>query len=212
MGPRAARSVAAGDPRGDRHHAEGRARDLRPLEERDFTVQTDPNPGMLYDYGGFPDFTYRIQYPAPGSPDVAARVSELLDGAGIANRSDPRRGFDHGTFVPPAFLVTLSRRVGARGAALSLRVGYDPAAHLAVGRALAPLRDEGVLIVGSGFSFHNLRLIFNGGAGCRPSSTPGSTATATNPDPEARLSHRSSTGAGSVGPHRAPRGRITWCR
>jgi aromatic ring-opening dioxygenase catalytic subunit (LigB family) len=153
-------------------------------EERDFTVQTSPNPGMLYDYGGFPDFTYRIQYPAPGSPEVAARVSELLDGAGIVNRSDSRRGFDHGTFVP---LYVMYPDASVPVVQLSLRVGYDPAAHLAVGRALAPLRDEGVLIVGSGFSFHNLRLIFDGALAPSQEFDAWLTAAATNPDPEARV-------------------------
>ena len=128
------------------------------------TVQSHPNPPMVYDYGGFPDFTYHIRYPAPGSPEVAARVTELLDAAGIANRTDPDRGFDHGMYAPmypawPAADVPMLQ--------LSIRHDYDPDAHLAAGRALAPLRDEGVVIVGSGLSFHNLRLL--GPAGREPS-------------------------------------------
>jgi aromatic ring-opening dioxygenase catalytic subunit (LigB family) len=122
-------------------------------EAPEFTVQTHPHPPMYYDYGGFPDFTYRIQYPAPGSPEVAARVVELLDGAGIPNATDAARGFDHGVFAP--FFVAYPD-ADVPILQLSLQHGYDPAAHLAVGRALAPLRDEGVLIVGSGFSYHNL--------------------------------------------------------
>jgi len=133
-------------------------------EAPEFTVQTSPNPPMLYDYGGFPDFTYHVQYPAPGSPEVADRVEELLTGAGIPVRTDDRRGFDHGVFAP--FVVTYPD-ADVPILQLSLKHGYDPDAHLAVGRALAPLRDEGVLIVGSGFSFHNLRLF--GPAGAEPS-------------------------------------------
>ena len=122
-------------------------------EEPEFTVQTSPSPPMLYDYGGFPDFTYHIQYPAPGSPEVAARVTGLLDGAGIVVRQDPQRGYDHGVFAP---LYAVYPEADVPVLQLSLRHGYDPAAHLAVGRALAPLRDEGVVIVGSGLSYHNL--------------------------------------------------------
>ena len=123
-------------------------------EQPEFTVQTSPNPPMLYDYGGFPAFTYEIQYSAPGSPDVAARVGELLDAAGIPNRADPRRGFDHGVFAP-LYVMYPDARVPVLQ--LSLRHGYDPEAHLAAGRAIAPLRDEGVLIVGSGLTYHDLR-------------------------------------------------------
>lgn len=133
-------------------------------EEPEFTVQTHPNPPMYYDYGGFPDFTYRIQYPAPGAPDVAARIVELLDAAAIANRTDADRGFDHGVFAP---LYVMYPDADVPVLQLSLRKGYDPAEHLAVGRALAPLRDEGVLIVGSGFSYHNMRAM--GPAGAEPS-------------------------------------------
>jgi aromatic ring-opening dioxygenase catalytic subunit (LigB family) len=122
-------------------------------EEPEFTVQTNPHPPMYYDYGGFPEFTYRIQYPAPGSPEVAARVGELLDDAGIPVAFDGTRGFDHGVFAP-FFVAYPDANVPILQ--LSLKKGYDPAAHVAAGRALAPLRDEGVLIVGSGFTYHNL--------------------------------------------------------
>jgi aromatic ring-opening dioxygenase catalytic subunit (LigB family) len=118
------------------------------------TVQTNPHPPMLYDYGGFPDFTYEIQYPAPGAPDVANRVVELLAGAGIAHGTDHERGYDHGVFAP---LYVMYPNADVPVLELSMLRGYDPAAHLAVGRVLAPLRDERVLIVGSGLSYHNLR-------------------------------------------------------
>ena len=119
-----------------------------------FTVQTNPAPGMLYDYWGFPDDTYDIVYGAPGEPAVAARVVELLTAAGIDAGVDPDRGFDHGTFVP-AFVMYPEAQVPV--VQLSIRQDFEPEAHLELGRALAPLRDEGVLIVGSGLpSYHNL--------------------------------------------------------
>ena len=133
-------------------------------EEREFTVQTHPNPPMYYDYGGFPEFTYHIQYPAPGAPDVATRVGELIDAAGIPVRYDGERGFDHGVFAP--FFVSYPE-ADVPILQLSIKATYDVADHLAVGRAIAPLRDEGVLIVGSGFTYHNLRLF--GPAGAEPS-------------------------------------------
>ncbi|WP_342120518.1 DODA-type extradiol aromatic ring-opening family dioxygenase, partial [Pseudoduganella sp. OTU4001] len=127
-------------------------------EGRDFLVSAAAQPPMIYDYGGFPPHTYQIQYPAPGSPALAARVAELLGGRA---RLDHERGFDHGTFssMYPAFPDADVPIVQ-----LSLRQGLDPAEHLAVGRLLRPLRDEGVLIVGSGLSFHNLRAFNAAGA------------------------------------------------
>lgn len=118
------------------------------------TVMTNPNPPILYDYYGFPAESYRITWPAPGSPELAARVRTLLDAAGIATAEDSQRGFDHGTFIP---LKLTFPEANVPTIQLSLQTGLDPARHLAIGRALAPLRDEGVLIVGSGMSYHNLR-------------------------------------------------------
>lgn len=133
-------------------------------EERDFTVMSSPQPQMVYDYSGFPAFTYQIKYPAPGSPEVARRVQELLRGAGFAAPAEDRRGFDHGTFAP---LAAVYPQADVPVLQLSIRNDYDPEAHLAAGRALAPLRDEGVVIVGSGLSYHNLRRF--GFAGQHPS-------------------------------------------
>jgi aromatic ring-opening dioxygenase catalytic subunit (LigB family) len=123
-------------------------------EERDFTVMSSAAPPMIYDYSGFPEHTYHVKYGAPGSPEVARRVQELLRGAGFSAPSDERRGFDHGTFAP---LAVIYPEANVPVIQLSIRRDYDPQAHLAVGRALAPLRLEGVLIVGSGLSYHNLR-------------------------------------------------------
>ncbi|HWW73928.1 MAG TPA: class III extradiol ring-cleavage dioxygenase [Pyrinomonadaceae bacterium] len=133
-------------------------------EERDFTVMSGARPPMVYDYSGFPAFTYQIQYPAPGSPEVARRVRELLGGAGFDAREDERRGFDHGTFAP---LAAIYPEADVPVLQLSIRSDYDVDAHLAAGRALAPLREEGVLVVGSGLSYHNLRRF--GAAGAHPS-------------------------------------------
>lgn len=119
-----------------------------------FTVQGNPNPPMIYDYGGFPPETYQIQYPAPGEPQVADRVNELLDAAGLPTERDDARGFDHGTFVP---MYVMYPEANVPIVQLSIVRGFDPELHLAAGRALAPLRDEGVLIVGSGLpSYHDL--------------------------------------------------------
>jgi len=127
-------------------------------EEAVPTVNAAANPPMLFDYYGFPEHTYRLSYPAPGSPQLAARVGALLDEAGIASGADRARGFDHGVFVP---FMLIYPDADVPIVQLSMRHDLDPAEHLAIGRALAPLRDEGVLIVGSGLSYHNLRAIFS---------------------------------------------------
>jgi aromatic ring-opening dioxygenase catalytic subunit (LigB family) len=123
------------------------------------TIGTAAKPTMLFDYYGFPDHTYQLNYPAPGSPELASKVSDLLDKAGIAHKQDAARGFDHGVFVP---MLIVDPQAQIPVVTMSLRHDMDPAQHLAIGAALAPLRDEGVLIIGSGNSFHNLRTFFNG--------------------------------------------------
>lgn len=124
-------------------------------EQRVPTVMTSPQPPMLYDYYGFPPASYEIQWPAPGEPALAARVQELLGKAGIPSATDAKRGFDHGTFIP---LKLTYPDANVPTVQLSLKAGLDPEEHLVIGRALAPLRDEGVFIIGSGLSFHNLRI------------------------------------------------------
>lgn len=151
-------------------------------EEAAFTVMTSPRPGMLYDYGGFPPHTYEVVYPAPGDPALAERVAALIEAAGLPAARDARRGFDHGAFCTLAPMVP---EADIPVVQLSLRRGLDPAEHLAVGRALAPLRDDGVLILGSGFSFHNLGLMFNG-RGKAPSIAFDAWLQAALPDPEGR--------------------------
>jgi aromatic ring-opening dioxygenase catalytic subunit (LigB family) len=125
-------------------------------EEAEFTVATSAQPPMVYDYYGFPEHTYRIKYSAPGSPELARRVHGLLSAAGVRVGEDPERGFDHGTFVP---LAVMYPNANVPIVSLSLRANLDAAEHIRMGAALAPLRDEGVLIVGSGLSYHNLRAL-----------------------------------------------------
>jgi len=123
-------------------------------EEAAFTASTAATPQLIFDYSGFPEHTYRLTWPAPGHPTLAARVADLLKQAGLPSATTPERGFDHGVFVP---LKVAFPDAQIPVVSLSLASSLDPALHLAAGQALAPLRDEGVLIVGSGMSFHNLR-------------------------------------------------------
>lgn len=118
------------------------------------TVMTNPHPPILYDYYGFPPEAYRIPWPAPGQPEIAARVRALLEAEEISTAEDSHRGYDHGTFVP---LKLTFPEADVPTVQLSLEEGLDPARHIAIGRALAPLRSEGILLVGSGMSYHNLR-------------------------------------------------------
>jgi len=122
-------------------------------EETVPTVMSNASPPMLYDYSGFPLESYSIAWPAPGSPELAAQVGRLLAGAGFEANHDAKRGFDHGTFVP---LKLAYPNANVPTVQLSLKRGLDPEEHLAIGRALAPLRDEQVFIVGSGMTYHNL--------------------------------------------------------
>ncbi len=123
-------------------------------EEPAFTVSSAPRPQLIFDYSGFPEQTYHLTWPAPGSPELAVRAADLLKQAGLPSANNATRGFDHGVFVPLKVAFPEAR---IPVVTLSLAASLDPALHLAAGRALAPLRDEGVLIVGSGMSFHNLR-------------------------------------------------------
>eukprot|EP00669_Euglena_mutabilis_P009709 TRINITY_DN4555_c0_g1_i1.p1 TRINITY_DN4555_c0_g1~~TRINITY_DN4555_c0_g1_i1.p1 ORF type:complete len:282 (+),score=44.50 TRINITY_DN4555_c0_g1_i1:26-847(+) len=120
------------------------------------TVTSSPTPSLLYDYYGFPPEAYTVKYSAPGAPNVAGRVHQLLRGAGFDCILDPNRGLDHGVFVPLKLMVPHANLPVLQ---VSLKEGLDPSTHLAVGAALAPLRSEGVLIVGSGMTFHDLRAL-----------------------------------------------------
>ena len=112
------------------------------------------HPGLIFDYFGFPPETYRLAWPAPGAQWLAERGAALVREAGLPATVDPARGFDHGVFVP---LKVAFPEADIPVVQMALHASLDPALHLAAGEALAPLRDEGVLILGSGMSFHNLR-------------------------------------------------------
>ena len=123
-------------------------------EESAATLLGAPTPPMLYDYYGFPEAAYEITYPAPGSPELATRIAELLDENNIPAHIDARRGYDHGLFIP---LKLMYPQADIPALQLSLLRGLNPAAHIALGKALRELAQENILVVGSGFSFHNLR-------------------------------------------------------
>jgi aromatic ring-opening dioxygenase catalytic subunit (LigB family) len=122
--------------------------------EPGFSVTGHARPPLIFDYYGFPPHTYELTYPAPGEPALAQRVAQLLGQGGMETRVDAERGFDHGMFIP---LKLMFPGADIPVVQLSLRRDLDPGAHVRAGRALAALRDEGVLIVGSGMSFHNMR-------------------------------------------------------
>jgi aromatic ring-opening dioxygenase catalytic subunit (LigB family) len=124
-------------------------------EAEPVSVNVQRQPPLLFDYYGFPDHTYQLKYPAPGDPLLAAEVRSVLGAAGIATNEERERGLDHGVFVP--FLL-LYPKADMPIVQLSLKQGLSAPEHLRLGAALAPLRDQGVRIVGSGMSFHNLRV------------------------------------------------------
>lgn len=122
--------------------------------ETDVTVTSSPHPELIYDYHGFPPHTYELRYPAEGAPALAKQLVDLLGQAHITARVDEKRGFDHGMFIP---LMLMFPKADIPVVQMSLKTSLDPAEHQAIGHALRSLRDEGVLIVGSGMSFHNMR-------------------------------------------------------
>jgi 4,5-DOPA dioxygenase extradiol len=112
-------------------------------------------PETIHDFGGFPDELYRLRYPAPGSPELAQDITAELRNAGIAAELEPRRGLDHGAWIP---LSLLFPRADVPALQVSIDTARSPEQHFALGRALRPLRDAGALILGSGGATHNLAL------------------------------------------------------
>lgn len=126
---------------------------------RGIGVMTHPAPPTWHDFGGFPEPLYALQYPAPGDPELGERVLGLLQAAGLPAQADPQRPLDHGAWVP---LMHLFPQANVPVVQVSLPAGVGPEGVYAMGRALAGLRDEGYLVIGSGSMTHNLREFFNG--------------------------------------------------
>ncbi len=126
-------------------------------EEAAPRITAGPNPSLIYDYYGFPPESYEIRYPCAGEPNLAVEIGRLLGEAGISAELDETRGFDHGMFVP---LKIMYPDADIPCVQVSLVNTLDPARHIAIGRALGSLAKRGVLVIGSGFSFHNLKAFF----------------------------------------------------
>ncbi len=122
--------------------------------ESGFVTTGSTQPEMIFDYGGFPPHTYELKYPAPGAPALASAISTLIEKAKLVAGINTHRGFDHGMFIPLMMMFPAAKIPVVQ---LSLRNDLDPQAHLDAGRALESLRDQDILILGSGMSYHNMR-------------------------------------------------------
>jgi 4,5-DOPA dioxygenase extradiol len=123
-------------------------------EESAATLLSAEGPTMFYDYYGFPEEAYEVTYPAPGSPALARSIAGILRAHDIPSTLDPQRGYDHGHFIP---LMLMYPEADIPSLQLSLLRGLNPTAHIALGNALRELTDQNILVIGSGFSFHNMR-------------------------------------------------------
>jgi 4,5-DOPA dioxygenase extradiol len=126
-------------------------------EEPVATITASANPKMIYDYSGFPPEAYQMQYPCPGEPVLAAKVQQALQQTGIAVKLDHQRGYDHGLYVP---LLLMYPEADIPAIQLSLVNNLGSEQHLAIGEALQALDYDNLLVIGSGFSFHNMREFF----------------------------------------------------
>lgn len=133
------------------------------------TIVADPQPDMIYDFGGFDPVLRTLTYPAPGSPEIAGRVAEALQNANIEHAVMEKRGFDHGVWVP---LMLMLPDAEIPVVQLSVQPNRDAAWHIELGRALAPLTEDNILVVGSGSLTHNLSELFQNGLPARDSTMP----------------------------------------
>lgn len=126
-------------------------------EEKTPSITSGKTPELIYDYYGFPEESYQIQYPCNGEPGLANELHDLLNAANFDATLDERRGFDHGLFVPLKIMYPDAQIPCVQ---LSLVANLDPASHIQMGQTLSHLSDRNILVIGSGFSFHNLRAFF----------------------------------------------------
>lgn len=126
-------------------------------EEKIPTITAGAQPSLIYDYYGFPKESYNIKYPCPGEPSLAGKIFQCMESVPLKAKSDEQRGFDHGLFVP---LKIMYPEADIPCVQLSLLNSLDPAAHLNVGRALQALDYDNLLLIGSGFTFHNMHAFF----------------------------------------------------
>lgn len=127
-------------------------------ETKDPAITAQQNPELVYDYYGFPPEAYQIQYPASGSPELAKIIAGFMQEKGFAPQLETQRGYDHGTFVPLKLMLPNPTIPVLQ---MSLLSSLDPQAHIRMGQALSALREQGVVIIGSGMSFHNMRAFFS---------------------------------------------------
>lgn len=129
-------------------------------EEDIVTIQSGESPSIMYDYYGFPEAAYNIKYPCVGSEDLALRIAEVFRQSGIEYKLDDKRPYDHGSYIP---LKMMYPDADIPVIQISLNKDLNSLTHLSIGKALRPLLDENLLIIGSGFSFHNMtRFDFSG--------------------------------------------------
>jgi aromatic ring-opening dioxygenase catalytic subunit (LigB family) len=128
-------------------------------EEPEATITAHPEPPIIYDYYGFPPESYSLEYPAPGDPALAARLVDTLAEKDIAARLDHERGFDHGLYIP---LLLMYPEADIPCVQLSLLSSLEPERHIRIGEALSNLARDNIVVLGSGFSFHNLKVLLGG--------------------------------------------------
>lgn len=128
-------------------------------EESEVTITAHPQPPIVYDYYGFPPESYSLEYPAPGSPRLAARLVDAFAQKDIAAREDYERGFDHGMYIP---LLLMYPEADIPCVQLSLLSDLEPEKHIRIGEALSHLARDNIMVLGSGFSFHNLKVLLGG--------------------------------------------------